>query len=254
MNKEPDVWIGVSADHLTPDLKREASKAKEEIIEQQRGKTMIRAPFEMGDENPKKYFIKTLAGLNTYLDKAMEILTKPTVIVLGTKGSSDRWVRERKRVDGDDYYKNDESSGVTMILLNMMVRDGENHMAVIDVQKIIEDELDGVPNLPENVGKLLKSEWSILTGESVVKHIKRLENSFFQKLDGVLYVALNDLARRFRRYRLEIPENPWDFDLRPNANDGLLANFHTVFPNETFFKNPYEMLADFSDLKKLRDS
>ena len=47
---------------------------------------------------------------------------------------------------------------------------------------------------------------------------------------------------------------PYSFSIRPLVNNGLLLNFHKVFYNKAFFKNPYEILADWSDLKELRDS
>ena len=138
--------------------------------------------------------------------------------------------------------------------MNIFNREGRDKLAYIEIQKIIEEELDGIPNLPEEFGDLLKSPMVMILCESAPKHLKRIENSFFVKLNGVLYLTLNDLVRRYKDYRREMLDHIWLFKLDPWDNDGLLINFHEVFRVETFFKNPYEVLADHSEIKEIRPS
>ena len=251
MNRGPDVWAGISADHLQPKLRREAAKAKDEIILLQEGRTMLRAPFETGEKDPRSYVIDTVAKFEQFFDEALETASRPTILVMETKGNSDCWSKARKEFDGDAYYKNDESSGVTIILVNVIVSGMENRMAFIDAKKIVENELEGVPNLPACFGTFLKCEMVTVIAESVVKHLKRLENSFFATLDGVLYVTLEDLTDRWTDNKRE-NRYSWEFEINPSKNSGLLVNFHQVFHSETFFKNPYEVLADYSEMKELR--
>ena len=93
---------------------------------------MVRAPYEKGETEVHTYVINTLSGLNDFLDKAHGIADMlPTVICLETKGTSNCWAKARKEIDGEKYIKNDESSGVTVILLNILV---------------IEEDLNGNPN------------------------------------------------------------------------------------------------------------
>ena len=89
MNRERDVWAGVAADHLTADQKREASKAKEHLIELQRGRKMLQAPFETGDEDPKDFVISTLDGFKSFLKEGLAMAVKPTILAIETKGNSD---------------------------------------------------------------------------------------------------------------------------------------------------------------------
>ena len=126
---------------------------------EQCNRAFIRAPYETGEANPRKFLINELDRFKTYIDEAIALAdANPTVIALETKGTTSLWAKARKRIDGDNYYKNEESSGVTVIMMNVMVRNGENRPAFIDIQSIIDNDLDGVPNLPENFGKLLKKK------------------------------------------------------------------------------------------------
>ena len=87
MNRERDVWAGVTADHLTADQKREASKAKEHLIELQRGRKMLQAPFETGDEDPADFVINTLDGFKSFLNEGLAMAVKPTILAVETKGT-----------------------------------------------------------------------------------------------------------------------------------------------------------------------
>ena len=249
-----DPWADVSASHLGPTERRKATESKEKIMLQQKGRTMVRAPYEKGETEIGSYVINTLSGLNAFLDKAHDIAEMlPTVICLETKGTSNHWVKARKEIDGEKYMKNDESSGVTVIMLNILIRDSDNLVAFIDARTIIDEELGGKPNFPERFFLLLRHRHVMVTGESAVKHIKRIENSFFERTDKILYLSLHDLTRRWRYHKSEY-RKPWDFYIDPYENDGLLLNFHEVFHNKTFFKNPYEVLSDWSDVSEMRDS
>ena len=249
-----DIWADVPMYHLSPSARREATEARNTIMEQQQGRTLMRAPYETGETEVRTCVIDTLLELNKFLENTLKLADeKPTVITLETKGTSNCWVKARKELDGDDYYKNDESSGVTVITMCIIDHEGEKVVAFIDVKTIIEDELDGKPTLPDKFFKLLSHPKVMLIGESIVKHLKRIENCFFVRMSRVLYLTLNDLTRRWRHHKHDVG-NTWEFKLKPNENDGLLLNFHEVFRKKSFFKNPYEVLSDWSDVRDLRDS
>ena len=250
-----DVWAEVTSEHLNAERRRDANASKEHLMGEQCNRAFIRAPYETGEANPRKFLINELDRFKTYIDEAITLAdANPTVIALETKGTTSLWAKARKRIDGDNYYKNEESSGVTVIMMNVMVRNGENRPAFIDIQSIIDNDLDGVPNLPENFGKLLKNNQVMLVGEKVGKHIQRIENSFFARLDFVLYTTVEDITERVLGHKRERYDHIYDVHINPNRNSGLLTNFHEIFPNQTFFKNPYEVFADWSDLSELRDS
>ena len=244
-------WAGTSALHLTPAQKRFCNRAKEEIIRSQQGRKMIRAPYEDG-HFPRAHYIESLSQMKGFVEDCLEIIRKgPTVVVMDTRGSSDRWLDKRRELDGERFRKNEESSGVTAILLKVLVRGhgghfwlehGEGPMAFINMQLIVERDMDGKPSVPPSFLELLRHQNSIITGENVVKHLKRIENSFAPQLVGVFIVTSEDLVNRWEeKLRVAYWEGKaeYEFDLDPFVNSGLLASFHRV-SEETFFRNPYE--------------
>ena len=197
--------------------------------------------------------VQDLESFRNLCRAGLDVLQKgPTVVVLETRGKSNLWVAARKRIDGDDYEKNDESSGVTIILINVMNRHGDDVIGFINVRKIIEDELDGEPTLPEEFWDLVCNQKAMVTGDSLLMHLKRLENSFGRD-NGILYTTLHDLTERWRRHKYEIGDID-SFTLNVHEHNGLLLNFHTVFKIETYFNNPYERLSNFTDTNNLRQS
>ena len=225
---------------------------------------MAKAPYEVSGMDPFRYVIKTLSQFERFLDEAIQIADKtPSVLIYETKGSSSLWTPWRKALDKKFYYKNDETSGVTAIMMNLLVRGEEpNKMAFIDVRRIIEHDLDGKPNLPDAFYRLLTHRQVMVTGENVVKHLKRTENSFFDRLGKACLVNLDDLVNRWAE---KGNTKPWcdnvgrrleehEFRLNPLTNNGLLANYHLVKGNETFFKNPYEVVADWEKYDDMRKS
>ena len=257
-------WAGASALHLTPAQKRFCNRAKEEIVLSQRGRKMIRAPYEDG-HFPSRHYVETLSQLKEFTEDCLEVVRKgPTVIVLDTRGSSDRWLDKRRELDGRQARKNEESSGVTAILLKVLVvgnggkfwQDyGDGPMAFINMQLIVERDMYGNPSLPRSFIELLRHRNSIIVGENVVKSLKRIENSFTPQLDEVIFVTSEDLVNRYedKRYYWE-GQSEWEFDLDPFKNRGLLSNFHRVFKG-TFFRNAYEAApALWDDISKPRIS
>ena len=97
----------------------------------------------------------------------------------GTEGYSNHWVKARKEIDGDKYVKNDESSGVTFITLNVNLPSSTQRPSSKDK-----------PNFPLRFYQFLRHERVILIGENI-KQIKRFENSFYKKTDGILYLSLD---------------------------------------------------------------
>ena len=167
-----DAWAGVSSSHLSAAKVDEANHAKELLVGAQKDRIFLQAPYETGEKSPKDYLIDTLDRFVEFLDSAIELANRqPTVVCLETKGNTNFWVKARKRLDGQNYYKNDESSGVTVILFNILKKDSENMVAFVDVKTIIENELDGIPNLPDTFRDLLRHEQTLLTGENINKHL-----------------------------------------------------------------------------------
>ena len=223
-------------------------------MEVQKHREFMEAPYEHGKTDPADYIINTLNQFNAFVNYNLRKAERqPTVILIETKGDSNAWVKARKRLDGGRYFKNEESSGVTVILINVLHRDEDIQVAFIDVENIVNSDLDGDPNLPANFYNLLRHRQVIVAGDHVFKHLKRLENSF-GRLDNVLYVTVEDLTNRVTRYKKNEGVNTWDVVIDPTNNNALIFNFHTIFPQHTYFKNPYEVLADWSDISELRDS
>ena len=213
---------------------------------------MLRAPHE-NNHHPAHLYIDTVSHFKLFIDEAHQVVTKqgPTPIILDTRGSSDCWLEKRREIDGDKFYKNDESSGVTVIVMNVMVRGkrrrtqdvvGEDKLAFINVKKMIEREQGGEPKLPASFWRLLRHAKVIVIGENIVKHLKRLENSYTDRTAGILFSTFEDLTNRYLSQRqYQVDKQIWDFDLDPFINSGLLTNFHRVYPTKTFFRNPYEV-------------
>ena len=154
----PEGWAGLSALHLTAAQKRFSQRVKEDLVAMQKGKRRVVATYEDG-HFPRKYYVDTLSHLREFIGDCLDIVDKgPTVIVLDTRGHSDRWEKGRREIDGVRFRKNEDSSGVTAILMKLHVRGeveatpypfaGKGPMAMINVQKILERELGGKPSLP----------------------------------------------------------------------------------------------------------
>ena len=251
-----DVWADITSDHLNATEKRVANNSKENLIEKQRNRLMLRAPFESGEIDPKELVIDSLSGLNNFLNRALHVADKsPTVIILETKGASNCWDEMRKDIDGPEYVKNDETAGVTVITMNVSVRNEENMLAFIDAKKIVENDLGGRPNLPRSFLVLLRHKQVMVMGEKVLRHIKRLENSFFKETNKILYTTIQDLTDRYKAHKISaLNLKIWEFESDPNRNEGVINNFHDVFEKETFFRNPYAALADWSGIDEIRES
>ena len=209
---------------------------------------------------PQQYYIDTSSHMKEFIGDCLDIVEKgPTVMVLDTRGHSDRWLEKRREIDGDRFSKNEDSSGVTAILIKMHVRGeadefdyyaGKGPMAFINVQKVIERELNGKPSLPSIFFRLLRHRNTVVVGENVVKHLRRIENSFVPTLDEVFYVTMEDLTNRYmeREERGMWDERKkWEFDLDPFVNRGLLANYHRVEDMYTYLRNPYETPVELWD-------
>ena len=253
MNRGHDVWADVETNHLQPHERRAADRAKAEIIEQQEGRSFLPSPFDSGKIPVRDKVIEDLESFRSLCRAGLDVLQNgPTVIMLETRGKSNLWVNARKRLDGDNYEKNDESSGVSVILINVLNRDGDDVIGFINVKRIVEKELNGDPVLPEEFWDLVCNKKAMVIGDGLLMHLKRLENSF-GKFNGLLYMTLHDLTERWRRYKFEIG----DLDsvvLNAHEHNGLMINFHTVFKFETYFNNPYERLSDFNDSDHFRRS
>ena len=146
INRGPDIWADVETGHLPPDKRWEADRSKAELVERQRQRVMLRSPFDTGKIPVRDKVIEDMESFRSLCRAGLEVVKKgPTVVVMETRGRSNLWVTARKRLDGDDYFKNDESSGVTIILLNIMNRFGEDIIGFVNIKKIINDELNGDP-------------------------------------------------------------------------------------------------------------
>ena len=245
-----DVWANIETGHLSPEKRVTANASKTEIIKYQQGRIMLQSPYDTGKISAKSKVVDTYDSFKKLCQDGLDVLKKgPTVIVLETRGRSNLWAQARKQLDGDSYQKNDESSGVTVIFLNIMDRQNDDIIAFVNIRKIVDEELNGEPRTPPEFKELICHEKGILIADNLLKHLKRIENSFFNRLNGPLYVTLHDLVERWRRHKWEINDHIWDIVLNSGENNGLLFNFHEVFAEETYPKNPYEALSDWDNLK-----
>ena len=167
---------------------------------------MLRSPFDTGKIPVRDKVIEDMESFQSLCRAGLEVVKKgPTVVIMETRGRSNLWVTARKRLDGDDYFKNDESSGVTIILLNIMNRFGEDIIGFVNIKKIINDELNGDPCVCPEFVELISAKKVTVIGDCLLKHFKRLENSF-GGIEGSNYVTLHDLTERWRRHKFEIGE------------------------------------------------
>ena len=254
----PDEWAHVDTSHLDGDTEKKsrAVRMKQSLIRLQEDRVMVQNEIHIGSPLIQENYISTTARLNLFCEDVLKQLNDDRKIVfIETWGDSDRWDEERQRIDGESYYKNEESAGVVGICLKVRPLKRRDHQepdlfAYLHVGKIIENEAGGRPILPEKLVSVVTHPKALFVGENVARHLMRLENSFFTTLNNVRYLGLSDLVERYERTKLD----SWDrFFIDPFASHGILGNFHRVFTNETFFKNPFETVADWDTCATMRD-
>ena len=249
----PDSWANLDSKFLDglPDLKEKALSLKNELIDMQKGRMFVKPDCNEGEQYFEHSFINTKERLNILCDELLELLLQgPQIMILETRGDSELWDRQRQRIDGEEYYRNQESAGVTSFAIRVVRRDNRQPYAFVHIAKIIMEELGGIPTIPEKLELLFNDENAIWIHENISSHFMRLENSFFCKLNGPRYISLSDLVRRWWRYKRDM----FDFPINPYFSAGLIENFHTVFENETFVYDPFECYAPWESCSKVRPS
>ena len=253
LKRGPDVWANLDSRCIDgiPELKECALGLKNELIEMQKDKMFVQTDCQPGEQYYEHSFINTKERLNILCDELLELLAEgPQIIIFETRGDSELWDRERRRLDGDNYYRNQESAGVTSFALRVVRRNGQQPYAFVHMAKIIMEESNGIPNPTEKLKLLFNDENAIWVHENISSHLMRTENSFFCKLNGPRYISLSDLIRRWWRYKRDM----FDFYISPYSSTGLIENFHTIFPGETFVYDPFECYAPCNSCETVRPS
>ena len=255
----PDVWNDVDASHLDGDTaaKTAAVRMKEDLIRIQENRAIVKNEIYLGSPTVQEGLITTGRRLDVFCDEVLEQLEDCLKIVfLETWGDSDRWKQQRRIIDGDRFYQNEESCGVVGVCLRVrpVKRRPHHHpdlFSYIHIGKILENEKNNQPTLPVKFKAIFVHPNAVFVGENISRHIMRLENSFFARLDGIKYVGLTDLVDRFERAKRDV----WDpFYIDPFGSEGILNNFHRVFPEQSFFKNPFECVANWDSTATMRES
>ena len=112
LKRGPDVWANLDSKFLdgVPELKERALGLKNELIDMQKDRVFVQPDCNQGETYFEHSFINTKERLNILCDELLELLLEgPQIIILETRGDSELWDRQRRRIDGDEYYRNQES-------------------------------------------------------------------------------------------------------------------------------------------------
>ena len=147
MSRYPDEYANITMDHLPPQTRREATDRKLCYSSMQEGREFLKSTVD-GKSNPWNQYVDTYSQLEDFVGDALKALDHgPTLVILETRGDSDLWVKSRREFDGKDFYENGESTGVTTLLIKVTNRTNTGKRAFINMQRIIEQDLDGVPDI-----------------------------------------------------------------------------------------------------------
>ena len=236
-----DAWANVEVDHLDATEKKEAMEIKERTIDIQEQRDFV--DLSRWDSETSWAVKRSMAELDAYLDTVLYNLEKDReIIIFETWGNANRWEEGRKKIDGEGFYQNEESAGVTAILIQLLKGDGKDVSAFICIAEILEKEARNRPILPERLKAVIAHPNSIFIGENIAQHFMRLENSFYDCLNRPLYIGLTDLVDRWKRWKIDI----FDVRIDPFFSRGILGNFQFCFPRQTFFKNAFECCANWN--------
>ena len=239
--KVRDVWANVEVDHLDAVEKGEAMEMRQRTMDIQGQRDFV--DVSQWESEASWAVKRTMAELDAFSDSVLACLEKGReIIVLETWGNSNRWEEGRKKIDGDSYCQNEESAGVTAISIQLLQGDGRDISAFVCIAEILEKEMRNRPILPERLKAIIAHPNSTFVGENIAQHFMRLENSFYDHLNGPLYIGLTDLVDRWRRWKMDI----FDVRIDPFFSRGILGNFQFCFPRQTFFKNAFECCANWN--------
>ena len=253
-----DPWAGADSRHLDdhPETKRKALKMKNRIVRSQIDRVFVKNGIRPGSEVVNNALITTKAHLDAFCEKVLEELDDfYKIIFLESRGDSDCWL-EKRNLDGRSaLQKNEESGGVMSVTIRMrpMKRkesDAPDLMAFIHIGRILVEECGGRPILPTKLAEIITHPHSLFVGENVARHLMRLENSFFGRINGAKYLGLTDLVNRWERAKRDSGDR---FYVDPSQSVGVLRNFHRVFKGETYFKNAFESFADWNVITAIRE-
>ena len=198
-----DVWANVEVDHLDAVEKGEAMEMRQRTMDIQGQRDFV--DVSQWESEASWAVKRTMAELDAFSDSVLACLEKGReIIVLETWGNSNRWEEGRKKMDGDSYCQNEESAGVTAISIQLLQGDGRDISAFVCIAEILEKEMRNRPILPERLKAIIAHPNSTFVGENIAQHFMRLENSFYDHLNGPLYIGLTDLVDRWRRWKMDI--------------------------------------------------
>ena len=254
-----DVWASADTRHLDdqPEIRKKALKLKNRIVRSQEGRVFVKNGIRPGAASVNESLITSKAQLDAFCEKALvEIDDWFKIVFLETRGDSDVWLEKRRANERNMPEPNEESGGVMSITISVrpMVRkenDAPDLTAFIHIGRILMEECNGRPILPEKLATIITHPNSLFVGENISRHLMRLENSFFGRINGAKYLSLTDLVHRWHRAKRDIWER---FYIDPTVSFGVLRNFHRVFEEQTYFKNAFESYADWNSVSAIRES
>ena len=122
----PDSWANLDSKFLDglPDLKEKALSLKNELIDMQKGRMFVKPDCNEGEQYFEHSFINTTERLNILCDELLELLLQgPQIMILETRGDSELWDRQRQRIDGEEYYRNQPALQVSQFALCVEITD-----------------------------------------------------------------------------------------------------------------------------------
>ena len=221
---------------------------KEKLIETQTGKKFLYPPEPTRLKLDGKT-IENCEDLDEFCDEILNELEKGVqLVVLDTRGDSDMWKAKRAQIDGERFFKSAEPAGVNIIAMRIMSRNDANTVGVIHVGKIIEEELNEKPILPERLNAIFLHPNAVFVGENVSRHLVRLKNLFFKELNGPRYVGITDMVRRLGDYEFGIYKS---FEINPFSSSGVIYNFQKIFPGKTYVKDPFQACSNWNNTQEI---
>ena len=255
MFRGTDRWAAVDMTKLDPERRRVAMKLKKKVVVAQMGKTFDEPDIEISKKCVETFYIDTMDRLNAFCDEVLNELEEgPTPIILETKGDSNMWKEQRRQLDGEGMFDNGEPAGVNVMFMRLMSRrfGRYDRYACIHIGKILMNEGNGKPILPERLHAIFYDENSLWFGENISKHLLRVESSFYKELNGPKFLGLTDFVSRW--YKQKYQDIKGDlFQINPFRSNGVLANYHDVFKGKTYFKNVAASASNWNSIEELDD-
>ena len=117
----------------------------------QSGRTFLHPPGPTSRKLDGKT-IEDCEDLDSFCDVLLNELEKGVqLVLLDTRGDLNMWKDKRAQIDGEKHFKSAEPAGVNVVAMRIVSRGNHDKVGVIHIGKIIEEELNAKPILPERL-------------------------------------------------------------------------------------------------------